>query len=155
MARSIGSILEGLVIADLSADVFIGQYAIHPHDYTLQKSGDAEAEQPFVIAVTALDHGDWDRVIGSGIRKIQLEVEINANVQAEDYAEILDELEGRISGRLQPSTTIVGVTGREDAFSDFSLKTYGILSTQETLRHDIDLTRQRVVQRLFCCVQLA
>ena len=38
---------------------------------------------------------------------------------------------------------------REDALSTSQLKIYGILSNQETHRHDIDLLRQRTIQRIF------
>jgi hypothetical protein len=153
---SITTLLENLIIADLAADSYIGQFPIQPHDFSLLKSGGAflQDEQPIVIVVTAYDQGDYDRVQGSGIRKLHLEVQINANLISPDYATKLDTLDERISGWLQPSST-TGAPGREDTLSTSQLKIYGILSNQETHRHDIDLLRQRTVQRIFVAAQLA
>ncbi len=115
-------------------------------------------EEPIIVVVTALDMGDYDGTYGAGIRKIHLAVQINANLISPDYDTILDTLDERISGWLQPSTTL-DTPGREEAFSGPELKVFGILSTgaagvAETLRHDIDLVRQRTIQRVFVAAKI-
>lgn len=145
---AIDHLLEQSVIADLNLDVTLAVYSIAKHDES------DVTDAPVRLAVTATDRGDF--CAGSGIKRVHLEVQIRVNAAADGISEdLLDTLAEKVGDRLQPSTTVEGVIGREPAFSTAALKVFGILSSEPSLRVDDKLIRQRAIARTFICSQLA
>lgn len=160
---AITTLVENAIIDDLLSDAFLGQFRIAPHDADYTKASSSgqnienlDPQSHMAITVTAFDWGDFTGTYGAGIRTIHVEVEILANVAEEHYDIKLDQSVELISKRLQPSTTLAGVTNRD--FSTSELRVYGILDAQvKDERHDKEegATRQRIVERTFVAAQLA
>lgn len=163
---SITELLENIIIDDLQNDQVCGNFPIQSHDFAALKSDDPnfQQEEPVIIVVTAIDQGDWAGTWGAGVRNVRLEIEINVNVLATYYLgavaldtgkAIIDVLDERISELIQPSPTVFGAVGREQDLSTFELKIYGFQDHVPTERNDLKQVRQRVIQRVVCCVKLA
>jgi hypothetical protein len=155
---AITTLVENAIIADLLLDSTLAQFTIVPHDETAQKDPTAAANpHALVIVVTAFDWGDFSWTWGAGIRTIHVEVEINMSITEKNYGLELDQIVDLISTRLQPSTTIAGVTNRDFSVPG-SLKVFGILDQSiKDLRNDLDKegVRQRIIERTFVAAQLA
>lgn len=154
---AITTLVENTIIEDLLLDPFLADYNIVPHDETDPKDPTTISHAHMaVIVVTASDWGDFVNTYGAGIRTIHVEVEINVSISEPEYGAKLDQMVDLISQRLQPSTTLAGVTNRD--FSTSELRVYGILDQQiKDQRNDLDKdgTRQRIVERTFVAAQLA
>ena len=153
---AITTLVENAIIEDLLLDPVLAQYTIVPHDDIGDKDPSATSQHMVVIVVTAFDWGDFVGTYGAGIRNIHVEAEINVSISEPNYGDALDQIVEKISGRLQPSTTLDGVTNRD--FSTSALRVYGILDAQiKDQRNDLDKdgTRQRIVERTFVAAQLA
>jgi hypothetical protein len=153
---TITNLAETAVIADLADDEDLAALIPKPRDHDGKLGGDDEPgadEAATTLSVTAVDHGDFHA--GSGLKKVLVTVEIRSNGVGEDAsAEKLDTLAELAGDRLQPSTTIEGVVGREEAFSSDALKVFGILAATPEPRENEDLIRIRRVARMFICAQL-
>ena len=153
---AITTLVENAIIEDLLLDPVLAQYTIVPHDDIGDKDPSVTSQHLVVIVVTAFDWGDFTGTYGAGIRTIHVEAEINVSVSEPNYGDALDQIVEKISGRLQPSTTLDGVTNRD--FSTSALKVFGILDAQiKDQRNDLDKdgTRQRIVERTFVAAQIA
>ncbi len=115
-------------------------------------------ESKATISVSATDGGDFKT--GSGIRKVLVQVEVRFNGAADDNAfTLLRDISEKVSDRLQPSANVAfaggkAISGRESAYSNDSVKTFGILSGEPTQRTDAGLERIRVIARTFIAAQL-
>jgi hypothetical protein len=151
------TLVENAIIDDLLLDPYLSGFNIVPHDETEHKdtSDSPGNAHQVVVVVTALDWGDFVGTYGAGIRNIKVEVEINVSVSEPDYGVVLGQIVEKVSMRLQPSTTLAGVTNRD--FSTNDLKVYGILDSQiKDERNDLDKdgTRQRIVERTFVAAKI-
>ncbi len=150
-------LLEDAVIADFQKDADLLLYPIHRHDYAGSKSGDdiaGQEESKATITVTARDNGEQG--FGVGARRIVVEVEIRANLAADNGAfTLLSNLADKAATRLQPSTSIQGVTGRENNFSTDKVRVLGIEATPGFARTNQQLERIRTIQRQFVVVRIA
>ncbi len=150
-------LLEDAIISDFRKDADLTLYPLHRHDHGGAKSGDniqGQEEARATLTVTAKDQGDLKP--GSGIRKVGVEVEVRFNGAADNFDfTLLGKIADKVSGRLQPSTTIAGATSREGAFTNDSVKVFGILSSEASPRENSQLERIRVIARTFIAAQLA
>jgi hypothetical protein len=160
MSWKIEQLVEDAVISDFGKVPLLAQYPIRNHDYAGVKAGDdgfLEQEAQVVITVSATDQGDFK--VGSGIRKIGVNVEIRVNEAADSFAgTLMGQLCEQVNARLQPSGN-VGLSalgqGRETAFSTAQLQVFGILANGTTARTEQGLERIRVVPRTFIAAQIA
>ncbi|HEX3817538.1 MAG TPA: hypothetical protein VHW03_04550 [Chthoniobacterales bacterium] len=152
---------ENAVIADFDLEPVLAAVTLRNHDYAGMKAGgdapvsgdDDSQEQTAVITITAKDAGNFGPP-GSGIRLLSIEAEIETSELAA-APDLLDNLAEKVDDRLQPSTTIWGVIGREAAFSNAAFRVLGILNRDGVERDDFDLNRRRTIRRTFVCAQLA
>ncbi len=155
-------LLEQTIIADFKLDASLASYPLHRHDYGGAKSDDDQTgteEAKATISVTARDNGEFKT--GSGIRKVGVEVEVRFNGAEDDNAfTLLRDISEKVSDRLQPSSNVAfaggkQISGRESAYSNDSVKTFGILAVDATQRIDAKMERVRVIARTFIASQLA
>ena len=149
--------VEDAIIADLNLVEQLAALFPKPRDADTRLAGDDEPgddEATLTLAVTAIDQGEFYR--GSGIKRVRIDVELRHNALAEGSDNTqLEQAAGLVEDRLQPSTTIDGVVGREQAFSSEALKVFGILSDIAEPRENEDLIRVRRLARVFIAAQLA
>jgi len=153
---SIEGLLEDSIIADFQSDPVLQQQEIHKHDYAGALGGDNQAtdqEVTSVIVVTATDRGEFK--IGSGIRHLNVEVEVRVNGAADNFnGTLLDSLTEKVRLRLMPSPFASGVIPfREATFSNPAIKVFGITNQDATQRIDKDLERIRTVAAVFIASQ--
>lgn len=149
------TLVENAIIADLLTVALLAQYPVRNRDYAGAKAGNdtfGEEEASAVITVTAKDNGEFK--IGSGIKKVGVEVEVRVNAAIEGQELLPDQLSEQVDLRLQVSPAVANGLGREFVFSTPSLKVYGILSGATT-RTDEGLERIRVIVRTFIAAKLA
>lgn len=154
---SIEGLLEDAIIADFRRDPTLSMQTIRKHDYGQAIGGDQnplDLEVPSVIVVTATDRGEFK--IGSGIRNVNVEVQIRVNGAADNFdGTLLDTLTGLVRVRLMPSPTVSGViSGRENAFASPNLNIFGITNGEITQRTETGLERIRVVPATFIVSQV-
>ncbi len=146
---SIESLLEDSVIADFQRDPLLQTQTIRKHDYGGEIGGDdqaLDAESTSVIVVTATDRGEFK--MGSGIRNLNVEVQIRVNGEADNFnGTLLDDLAEVVRYRLTPSSSVSGVLPgqREAIFSGPHLKVFGIANGDVTQRIESGLERIRIV----------
>lgn len=144
-------LVENSIISDLSQVPALAPYPIRNYDYIGQKAGDnfmGADESQVVLTVSAKDNGEFK--VGSGIRKVGVEVEVRVNVAAENSdGTLLDQLSEAVQTRLQPTPNVFGASGREYIFNTPSLKVFGITSAEPTQRTISNLERIRTVARTF------
>ncbi len=146
---SIESLLEDSVIADFQRDPLLQTQTIRKHDYGGEIGGDdqaLDAEATSVIVVTATDRGEFK--MGSGIRNLNVEVQIRVNGEADDFnGTLLDDLTEAVRYRLTPSSSVSGVLPgqREAIFSGPHLNVFGITNGDITQRIESGLERIRIV----------
>lgn len=155
---SIESLLEDSIITDLRGDSTLALQTIRKHDYGAAIAGDQnplDPEVPCVIVVTATDRGEFK--MGSGIRNLNVEVQIRVNGQADSFnGALLDDLTDRVRFRLMPSPTVgVAGGGREQIFSQNGIKVFGITNQDITQRVDSGLERIRTVPATFIASKIA
>jgi hypothetical protein len=154
---SITDLVEMAVIADLADEPELAAFLPKPRDNDTRLAGDdepGEDEATLTLSVSAIDEGEFYR--GSGIKRVALTVEIRHNAVAEEADRSqLDSVAELVDDRLQPSTAIEGVVGREAAFSSDVLKVFGIIATTPEPRENEDLIRIRRITRVFVAAQLA
>ncbi len=153
---SIEKLLEDALIADFKLDGTLAGQLIRNHDYDRTLAGDdtlLEQEALSVIVVTANDQGEFK--IGSGIKKLQVDVLIRANGEADGFTgELLDDLCNRVRTRMQPSPT-VQAQGIEAHLSTPSIQIFGITQTENTDRSQSGFERMRTVRATIIAAQLA
>lgn len=153
---SIESALEDSIIADFMRDPIVSAQIIRKHDYGLAIAGDQnpqDPEAPAVIIVTGMDRGEYK--MGSGIRRMGVEVEVRVNGQADGFnGTLLDQLASAIKFRLM-ATPNVQATGRENTFSQNGIKVFGIMNGEPTQRTESGLERIRTVSVEFIASQVA
>ncbi len=146
---SIESLLEDSVIADFQRDPLLQTQTIRKHDYGGAIGGDdlpLSEEDTSVIVVTATDRGEFK--MGSGIRNMNVEVQIRVNGEADDFnGTLLDDLTEAVRYRLTPSSSVSGVLPgqREAIFSGPHLNVFGITNGDITQRIESGLERIRIV----------
>jgi hypothetical protein len=156
-------LVEASVIADLQLDAEIARCFPKEHDSPEMKGQDdpdhrqsdspAEfVERDYSITVTAEDRGDYKGAPGAGIKIVGVSIEIQKNVGDGDN-KFLPRLCSRISDRL-PATQMEDKS-RHQAFCNSRLLVYGIMSNEVERRNDVDLTRERVINREFLCAQIS
>ena len=153
---SIEGLLEDTLITDFKRDPVLQLQTIRKHDYGGAVAGDdqlTEPESTSVIVVTATDRGEFK--MGSGIRNLNLEVQIRVNGDADSFnGTLLDDLTDRVRSRLMPSPT-AAVPFREAFLSNGSLKIYGITNQELTQRTQEGFERIRTVPATFIAAQIA
>lgn len=154
---SIESLLEDSVIADFMRDPLLQTQTIRKHDYGGAIAGDdqlLDPEVPSVIVVTATDRGEFR--MGSGIRNLNVEVQIRVNGTADNFdGTLLDNLTEAARARLQPKSNAFGaLSGREALFSGPKLNVLGILNGDITQRIESGLERIRIVPATFYAAQV-
>lgn len=146
---SIESLLEDSVIADFQRDPLLQTQTIRKHDYGDAIAGDnqlLDPESTSVIVVTATDRGEFK--MGSGIRNLNVEVQIRVNGEADNFnGTLLDDLTESVRFRLTPSPFASGVLQgqREAIFSGPHLNVLGITNGDITQRIESGLERIRIV----------
>jgi hypothetical protein len=155
---SIEGLLEDSIIADLQRDPDLQHQTIRKHDYGGAIAGDdqlTEPESESVIVVTATDRGEFK--MGSGIRNLNVEVQIRVNGDADNFnGTLLDSLTEKVRLRLMPSPFASGVTPFREAFlSNGSLKIYGITNQDATQRTESGFERIRTVPATFIAAQIS
>ena len=155
---SIEGLLEDSIIADFQRDPTLQLQTIRKHDYGEAVAGDQnplDLEVQSVIIVTATDRGEFK--MGSGIRNLNVEVQIRVNGTADSFAgTLLDNLTDLVRSRLMPSPTVDGaISGREIPFSTPNLKIFGITQGEITQRTEVGLERIRTVPATFIAAQIA
>ncbi len=154
---SIEDLLELAIIEDFKLDTDLSLYPLHRHDHGGSKTDDdiaGQEEAKAVLTVTAKDQGDFKA--GTGIKKLLVEVECRFNGAADGFAlTLLRDIAEKVGDRMQPSTTLDGAAGREDAFTTDLIRTYGILASEAIPRENSQLERTRVIARTFIAAQLA
>lgn len=153
---SIESALEDSVISDFMRDPVLSPQVIRKHDYGQAIAGDQnpqDPEAPAVIIVTGTDRGEYK--MGSGIRRMGMEIEVRVNGQADGFnGTLLDQLASAIKFRLMASP-FVTATGRENTFSQNGIKVFGVLNGEQTQRTESGLERIRTVSVEFIASQVA
>ncbi len=153
---SIEKLLEDTLITDFRLDSVLAQQLIRNHDYDGVLAGDDtlfQNEALSVIVVSANDQGEFK--IGSGIKKVGVDVMIKANGEADGFTgALLDDLCNRVRTRMQPSPT-VQAQGIESHLSTPSLQIFGITQTENTDRSQSGFERMRTVRATIIAVQLA
>lgn len=154
---SIESLLEDSIIADFRRDPLLQTQTIRKHDYGKAIGGDdqpLDQEVTSVIVVTVTDRGEFK--MGSGIRNLNVEVQIRVNGEADNFdGTLLDRLTEAVRFRLMPSPTADGaISGREGIFSGTNLKVFGIMNGDVTQRIDSGLERIRTVPATFIASQI-
>ena len=155
---SIESSVEDSIIADFQRDPTLSQITIRKHDYGEAIAGDQnplDLEVTSVIVVTAIDRGEFK--MGSGIRNIQVEVQIRVNGTADNFGgTLLDNLTDKVRSRLMPSPTVgINGSGRENIFSSNGIKVFGITQGEITQRTETGLERIRTVPAVFIAAQVS
>ncbi len=153
---SIESLLEDSIIADFNRDPVLQTQTIRKHDYGGMIGGDDQPTQPeatSVIVVTAIDRGE--KLIGSGIRNISIEVQIRVNGEADNFdGTLLDNLTDLVRRRLTPSPTVAGtIWNPANTFSVTGLNVYGVTNPDATTRTEQGLERIRMVPATFIAAQ--
>ncbi len=153
---TIEKLIEDALITDFKLDSVLAAQLIRNHDYDGAIAGDdqlTDQEALSVIVVTALDQGDFQ--IGSGIRKVNVEVLIRANGEVDGFTgEVLEDLAGRVAMRIQPSPT-VSAPGRESHLSTSQVLILGLTNNSPTDRTETGLERQRTIRTEIIAAQLA
>lgn len=155
---SIEGKLEDSIISDLQRDPVLALQTIRKHDYGQAIGGDQnpiDPEVPSVLVVTATDRGEFK--MGSGIKNLQVEVQIRVNGEADGFnGTLLDDLTDRVRFRLMPSPFMSGaISGRENVFSQNGIKVFGITQGEITQRTESGLERIRTVPAIFIASQIS
>jgi hypothetical protein len=150
----LASLVENAVIADLMLDPAIAIWNPLSHDEPGAKGGNLgeNDDRVLIIVISAEDRGDFDGVSGAGVKIVGLEIELTQNIGINPDTTVLSAVQEKIEDRL-PATHIFDYS-RHLAFSTARLKVYGINSSETERTQDLDLTRQRIVTRIFVCAQL-
>jgi hypothetical protein len=150
----LASLVEDSVIADLMLDPAIAVWNPLSHDEPGAKGGDPGTidDRILIIVVSAEDRGDFDGVSGAGVKIVGLEIELTQNVGINPDTSVLSGVQEKIEDRL-PATHLADYS-RHLAFSTGKLKVFRIESSETERTEDLDLTRQRIVTRIFVCAQL-
>jgi hypothetical protein len=147
----LASLVENAVIADLMLDPAIAVWNPLRHDEPGAKGGDPD-DRVLIIVISAEDRGDIDGVSGAGVKIVGLEIELTQNIGINPDTSVLSAVQEKIEDRL-PATHLADYS-RHLAFSTARLKVYGIQANETERTQDLDLTRQRIITRIFVCAQL-
>jgi hypothetical protein len=156
------TLLETAVIADLSLVADLLALVPKPRDHDGKLAGDDEPgddEATITLVVTASDTGEF--YPGSGIRKLKLEILVNANAVAGDVtAARLDDLAGKIDDRIPVQIHAGSAAGPVlapvvERLSNSSIKVFGVMAGDPSPRTEEALIRTRHIVRTVIAAQLA
>jgi len=156
MSASLSSLLEQEIIADFQTEPTLNQYVMRQHGYSLRKAGDdvyQEKENLVIITVTAVDDGSF--YYGSGFHKIKISIEIRVNPQADGFTgTLIDTLANIVSGRLQGSSSVGALIGREIVFSS-PLVQVGLINLLPDVRSESGIERTWIINREFVAAHVS
>ncbi len=146
-------LVEKAVTVDFGRDDLISTYGIVSNDSGTQLID----ERPFIIFVKAMDRGDFQAMPGCGIKQVDVEVNIEFNLgsaeQWQGRVDLLSQLAERVDDRLQAGHYLPQAQEIIENLSRPGLKLFGIQADKEKRRTDLDLAKERVIEREFICAQ--